>query len=363
MKVDLIVGARPNYMKAAPVYRAFEQYKNDIQCRLIHTGQHYDSRMYEIFFKELSLPEPDVYLGVGSGLHGEQTGKVMIHYEEEVLKAKPDLTLVVGDVNSTMACSLVAVKLHIKVGHIEAGLRSRDWSMPEEVNRIVTDSVADYLLTTSRDADENLLNEGVPSDKIFFVGNTMIDSLDYYLPKTDKLDTLDRFQVEPLKYVLVTLHRPSNVDKNDIFKGLLSVLEEIQNTMPVIFPIHPRSMKMMEEFGFGRYLHEIKDLKIVEPLGYLDFLRLQKDAALVLTDSGGIQEETTVLNIPCLTLRENTERPVTVTEGTNEIVGSDPRKILERATAILNGERKQGHIPDLWDGHAAERIVQVLLSQ
>jgi len=360
MKIDLIVGARPNYMKAAPLYREFRKYPDKFQCRLVHTGQHYDERMSDIFFRELELPEPDVYLGVGSGRHGEQTGKIMIEYEKAVLKDRPDLILVAGDVNSTVACSLVAVKLHIKVGHIEGGLRSRDWNMPEEINRIVTDNISDYLFTTSRDADENLQKEGIPAEKIHFVGNTMIDSLHYYLPKVDRRTIHSQLGVKPVNYILITLHRPSNVDQDEIFKGLFDTLETIQRRIPIVFPMHPRTRKMLREFGMSRYL-KLPNLIITEPLGYHDFMKLQKDAKLVLTDSGGIQEETTVLGVPCLTLRKNTERPVTVREGTNELVGPYPDKILKRTLAILDGEKIDGRIPEYWDGHAAERIVAILM--
>ncbi len=360
MKIDLIVGARPNYMKAAPIYRAMKKFPETFHFRLVHTGQHYDDRMFHIFFKELELPKPDIYLGVGSGLHGEQTGEIMIKYEKAILEDRPDLVLVAGDVNSTVACSLVAVKLHIKAGHIEAGLRSRDWSMPEEINRIVTDNISDYLFTTCREADVNLKSEGIPQEKIFFVGNTMIDSLNYYLRRIEEFDTLADFDLESKKFVLVTLHRPSNVDQNSVFKNIFEVLAEIQKKLPVIFPMHPRTKKMLREFGLDTKLRNTPNLKITEPLGYLDFLKLQKEAALVLTDSGGIQEETTVLGVPCLTLRKNTERPITISEGTNELVGSDPERILDRAISILNGEKKVGKIPELWDGHTAERIVDIL---
>ena len=361
MKIDLIVGARPNYMKAAPIYRELKKYPGEFQCRLVHTGQHYGEKMSKIFFEELELPQPDVYLGVGSGLHGEQTGRIMIEYEQKVLEDRPDLVLVAGDVNSTMACSLVATKLHIKVGHIEGGLRSRDWSMPEEINRIVTDRISDYLLTTCREADENLLREGIAKEKIHFVGNTMIDSLYYYLPKFDRSDILDRLDVKAQQFVLVTLHRPSNVDEEKSFIGMFEVLAKIQEKIPVVFPMHPRTAKMLEEFGQEKYLTDYPGLKICEPLGYLDFMKLQKEAALVLTDSGGLQEESTVLGVPCLTVRENTERPITIWEGTNELVGTDPGKILARSLAILNGEKKNGKIPELWDGHTAERIVAIFL--
>lgn len=359
MKIDLIVGARPNYMKAAPVYRELMKYPHEFQCRLVHTGQHYDEKMSAVFFRELELPEPDIYLGVGSGLHGEQTGKIMIAYEKAVLADRPDLVLVAGDVNSTVACSLVAVKLHIKVGHIEGGLRSRDWSMPEEINRIVTDNIADYLFTTCRDADANLLAEGIVREKIFFVGNTMIDSLHYYMPKIDRRTIHSQLAVTPGNYILITLHRPSNVDQDEIFRGLFNALKKIQERLPIVFPMHPRTRKMLKEFGMGRYL-QLSNLKITEPLGYHDFMKLQKHARLVLTDSGGLQEETTVLGVPCLTLRKNTERPVTIWEGTNELVGPDPEKILARTLAILDGDVKKGKIPEYWDGHTAERLVAVL---
>ena len=254
----------------------------------------------------------------------------------------------------------MAVKLHIKVGHIEGGLRSCDWTMPEEINRIVTDNISDYLFTTSRDADENLQKEGIPAEKIHFVGNTMIDSLHYYLPKVDRQTIQSQLGVKPGNYILITLHRPSNVDQDEVFRGLFDTLEQIQEKIPVVFPMHPRTRKMLSEFGMSRYL-KLPNLIITEPLGYHDFMKLQKDAKLVLTDSGGIQEETTVLGVPCLTLRKNTERPVTVREGTNELIGPYPDKILKRTLAILGGEKIDGRIPEYWDGHAAERIVAILM--
>ena len=363
MKVDLIVGARPNYMKAAPLYREFARHPQQFECRLVHTGQHYGERMSKIFFDELGLPKPDIYLGIGSGLHGEQTGRIMIEYEKAILDNRPDLVLVAGDVNSTMACSLVAVKLHIAVGHIEGGLRSRDWSMPEEINRIVTDKIADYLFTTCRDADENLAAEGIPSAKIHFVGNTMIDSLNYYLPHFDKKPILGDMQLQPQGYILVTMHRPSNVDAQQSFIRMFDVLARLSERLPVIFPIHPRTRKMLQEFGQEHYLSDFANLRICDPLGYLDFMKLQKEAALVLTDSGGLQEESTVLGVPCLTMRENTERPITIWQGTNELVGTDPEKIYRRSLAILDGDRKDGKIPELWDGHAAERIAAILMNR
>jgi UDP-N-acetylglucosamine 2-epimerase (non-hydrolysing) len=360
MNIDLIVGARPNYMKVAPVYRALQKYPSEFSVRLIHTGQHYDEKMSDIFFRELEMPKPDIFLGVGSGRHGEQTGKIMTLYEKVLIAKNADLVLVVGDVNSTLACALTAVKVHIQVGHIEGGLRSRDWRMPEEINRVVTDRISDFLFTTCRDADNNLLQEGISPQKIHFVGNTMIDSLYYYLPKVKDLPVLAQYNLLQHKYVLVTLHRPSNVDEVKVLKVIFDTLGTISEIRPVLFPIHPRTKKMLDAFEIETLTEKFPRLKLIEPLGYLDFLKLQKEAALVLTDSGGIQEETTVLGIPCLTLRENTERPITVTVGTNEIVGQDPVKILQRAQAILKGESGRGKIPELWDGHSAERIVEVI---
>ena len=359
MKIDLIVGARPNYMKAAPVFRALQRYPH-CTVRLVHTGQHYDEKMSQVFFRELELPPPDIYLGVGSGTHGAQTGRIMLTYESAMLENLPDVVLVAGDVNSTMACALVAVKLHCAVGHIEAGLRSRDWSMPEEINRIVTDRIADYLFTTSRDADDNLRQEGVPEAKIFLVGNTMIDSLYYYLPRVRQLDLRHKYAVRPGEYILVTLHRPSNVDDPEVLRGLCQMLVELQKRLPVILPLHPRTRKMLTEFGLDKLMTNAPGLILTEPLGYLEFLKLETEAGLVLTDSGGVQEETTVLGIPCLTMRANTERPITIWEGTNILVGSDPQKVYAQAMAILDGQRPAGKIPPLWDGHAAERIAAIV---
>jgi UDP-N-acetylglucosamine 2-epimerase (non-hydrolysing) len=358
-KIFVVVGARPNYMKAAPLFSALLKY-DDIEPSLIHTGQHYDEKMSEIFFKDLALPEPDMYLGVGSGTHGQQTGKVMVEFEKVCLTDHPDLVVVVGDVNSTLACALVATKLHIPVAHIEAGLRSFDRTMPEEINRILTDQISDYLFTTCEDADANLKSEGIAEEKIFFVGNVMIDSLMRFLEKAKESDVLARICPEcaggDKSYALLTLHRPSNVDDQKVLQGIVTALNEIASRIPIIFPIHPRTQKRLESFDL---LDKLR-ITTTPPLGYLDFLSLMADAALVLTDSGGIQEETTILGIPCLTLRENTERPITLKEGTNTIVGSDPEKIVAQAFKALDAGRLNAGVPKLWDGRAAGRIAQIL---
>ena len=360
MKIILVVGARPNFMKIAPILEELKRYPDRFDPYLVHTGQHYDEKMSKIFFEELGLPEPDRYLGVGSGSHAAQTAKVMIAFEDVLTEEKPDLVLGVGDVNSTVACSLDAVKMHIPVGHVEAGLRSRDRTMPEEINRLVTDAISDLLFTTCRDADENLLQEGVSREKIRFVGNVMIDSLRKFEAMAEKSPILDTLGLEPGGYGLVTLHRPSNVDQLEHFEGIIRAFGEIQTRLPLIFPIHPRTEKMIAEPGLQSQVAAMKNLRFVAPVGYLDFLKLQKFARLVLTDSGGIQEETTVLGVSCLTLRENTERPITVEVGTNQLVGVDRERIVRAAMEILDGEEKPGRIPEGWDGKAAERIVEAL---
>jgi UDP-N-acetylglucosamine 2-epimerase (non-hydrolysing) len=350
-----VVGARPNYMKIAPLMEAMTAFP-DIRQVLVNTGQHYDEAMSKGFLRELALPVPDRDLGVGSGSHAVQTAKVMIGFEEVCLAERPDLVVVVGDVNSTMAATLVAAKLLIPVAHVEAGLRSGDRTMPEEINRLVTDRLADLLLTPSPDADEHLRSEGVPPEKIVFVGNIMIDTLMRFLP----LATLDRLRprldLQARGYAVLTLHRPSNVDRPDTFKGILQAVHEIARELPVVFPVHPRTRERVREFGLERYFEGVT---LTEPLGYVDFLSLTSHARLMLTDSGGLQEESTALGIPCLTLRENTERPVTVTCGTNRVVGTHPDNILagfRAAMADINLDRR----PPLWDGHTAERIAAVL---
>ncbi len=359
-RILLVAGARPNFMKIAPIYL---QLRAQTQFRplLVHTGQHYDDSMSHAFFRDLQLPPPDVNLGVGSGTQAQQTGRIMCEFERLVMRARPDLVMVAGDVNSTLACSLVAAKLHIPVAHIEGGLRSFDRRMPEEINRVLTDAISDYLFTTCTDANDNLLREGIAPEKIFFVGNLMIDTLLKFRDMSKTSTILKRLHLQPRKYALMTLHRPSNVDRAEIFKGILQAVEKIQRSVPVVFPIHPRSHKMLRKYRLEERVAVIANLKIIDPLGYLDFLRLMDLATFVLTDSGGIQEETTVLGVPCLTLRENTERPITVRQGTNRVVGSDPDRIIAEANAILKKKTKKPRRPKFWDGQAASRIVNVLL--
>jgi len=353
-----VVGARPNFIKVAPIYRAIAE-RGVLRQRLIHTGQHYDAQMSEVFFSDLRLPPPDVHLGAGSGSHAEQTGKVMVELEKACAREKPDLISVVGDVNSTLAAALVAAKAQITLAHVEAGLRSRDRSMPEEINRILTDRLADLLLTPSPDADENLRREGVEEGRIFFVGNVMIDSLLEFRGKAQSLPTLERLGLAPRRYAVCTMHRPSNVDEPTIFGGLLEALGEISRIIQVIFPVHPRTRKMLSETDGKTRLCAYPNLRLVEPMGYLEFLSLTSQAGLILTDSGGLQEEATALDVPCLTLRENTERPITVTEGTNVVVGTRPERIIGEAQKVLTGRGKQGRVPERWDGRAGRRIAEV----
>lgn len=357
-----VVGARPNFMKIAPIHRAMKATGGDVEPILVHTGQHYDERMSKFFFEDLQLPEPDIYLGVGSGSHAEQTAKVMIDFEKVCLEQKPDMVLVVGDVNSTVACSLVAAKLHIPVIHVEAGLRSGDRRMPEEINRLVTDALSDLLFTTEKSGNENLAAEGVDPAKVHFVGNVMIDSLAFFLEKSEASTIHADMGLEKGNYALVTLHRPSNVDDVDNFMKIMTAFEAIQTDIPIVFPIHPRTRKNIAAFGLAEKVEKMGNLRLLEPAGYLDFMSLTRNCTFVMTDSGGIQEETTYLGIPCITLRENTERPITVEVGSNEIVGTDTEKIITLARRILAGEWKKGRIPEKWDGHAAERIVEVLRS-
>jgi len=351
-----VVGTRPNFMKAAPVIAALKAYPQ-VQQTLVHTGQHYDAQMSEVFFRELGLPEPDVNLEVGSGSHAAQTAHVMLRFEEVVLARRPDWVLVYGDVNSTVAAALVCAKMQIPIAHVEAGLRSFDHTMPEELNRLVTDQLANRLYTPSEDGDFNLQREGIAPDKIRLVGNVMIDTLVRLLPQAALHwpALCGQFGLAARPYVLVTLHRPSNVDEPRTLRALLAVLDEIAQQAAVIFPVHPRTRQRMaaERLNADR-------IQLCAPLGYLDFLALQQHAALVITDSGGIQEETTYLQVPCLTVRENTERPITVTLGTNQLVGQDMPRLQSAALRILCGEIKTGRIPPLWDGQAARRIAQDL---
>ncbi|MFC1815077.1 non-hydrolyzing UDP-N-acetylglucosamine 2-epimerase [Thermodesulfobacteriota bacterium] len=377
----LVVGARPNFMKIAPLIRAIDKYNTSssslsltIQYLLVHTGQHYDFNMSDSFFQDLSLPEPDMHLEVGSGTHAEQTGNVLIKFEKALLKERPDLVIVVGDVNSTLACALAAVKLHIPVAHVEAGLRSFDRTMPEEINRLLADAVSDYLFTPSPDADENLKREGIPEDKIFLVGDVMVDSLLFNVAKARKTKILEKLglrnnsqSVQP--FVTLTLHRPSNVDNKEAFLKIVTALKEVSKSIPIIFPAHPRTIKQINAFDFqGYFIKSINAVSpiinygiyLVNPLGYLEFLNLMIHSIFIMTDSGGVQEESTVLGIPCLTLRDTTERPITITDGTNVLVWNDTQKIIDEALKILDGQGKQGNCPEIWDGKAAERIVDVL---
>ncbi len=350
MKVLHIVGARPNFMKVAPVLNALKSREHVVQT-LVHTGQHYDANMSDVFFEQLGILAPDVNLAVGSGTHARQTAEIMTRFEPLVLERKPDIVLVYGDVNSTVAAALVCAKLGIRVGHVEAGLRSFDRTMPEEINRLVTDQLADVLYTPSEDGDINLQREGIPAAKIFRVGNVMIDSLVKLLPVAQQLSKNGL----PERYALVTLHRPANVDDSATLKSVLQSLLEVNRDLSVIFPTHPRTRQRICDFGLNA-----QQLQLLDPLPYVDFLALQSRATVVITDSGGIQEETTYLGVPCLTLRENTERPVTVSLGTNVLVGCDPDKLRSELSLVLAGKAKKGTIPPLWDGHTAERIAALL---
>ncbi len=363
LKVINVVGARPNFMKAAPVVEAMGRRAEEFAPLVVHTGQHYDAAMSDAFFRDLALPAPDVHLEVGSGSHARQTAAVMERFEPVVLREKPDWVVVVGDVNSTLACALVCAKLSVKVAHVEAGLRSRDRTMPEEINRLLTDQIADLLLTPSPDADENLRAEGIPAERIRFVGNVMIDSLFKHLERAAGSTVREDFGLDGgAPYAVVTLHRPSNVDDARVLARIVNALERVGARLPVLFPIHPRTRKNLAEFGLLEGVEQRGRVRLVEPLGYLDFLRLYSGARLVLTDSGGIQEETTALGIPCLTLRENTERPVTIELGTNQLVGADPERIVSAAFVALDRTPTSAppRIPPLWDGHAADRILDAI---
>jgi UDP-N-acetylglucosamine 2-epimerase (non-hydrolysing) len=360
----LVAGARPNFMKVAPVYRALSTSAR-LTPTLVHTGQHYDPELSDVFFTDLGLPRPDISLNVGSGSHGGQTARVLERFEDALAERRPGLVIVVGDVNSTLACSLATAKMvypsgvRPRLAHVEAGLRSFDRTMPEEINRVVTDALSDFLFTTEESANVNLQREGIPEDRIFFVGNVMIDSLLQQAERAAELQAWEAFGVGPGAYAVLTLHRPSNVDDRDTFKALLETLAEASRCVPIIFPAHPRTTARIREFGLAPVLQD-SHLQLVPPLGYLKFLSLMTRARLVLTDSGGIQEETTVLGIPCVTLRLSTERPVTLTEGTNTLVGTDRAKILGAVDQALNGNKAIGQRPPLWDGKAAERIAAVL---
>lgn len=366
MKVINVVGARPNFMKMAPIIAAMDKYPEVFNHLLIHTGQHYDERMSRSFFIDLGIPKPDINLEVGSGSHAEQTARIMIEFEKVCLREKPDLVVVVGDVNSTMACAITAKKLGIEVAHVEAGLRSRDITMPEEINRLCTDVLCDYLFTTDHFANENLFAEGISSDKIFFVGNVMIDTLFKHKALARQAALIERWELKQGHYAILTLHRPSNVDDPAILNGILDALSKTAAKLPIIFPIHPRTKKRIEQFGLNHYFsnsHKPKGFWLTEPLGYLEFLHLNMNARMVITDSGGLQEETTALGVPCITLRKNTERPITCEVGTNFVIGNDQAGILHHTNMVLDGKAPHGKIPEKWDGRAAERIVNILLDR
>jgi UDP-N-acetylglucosamine 2-epimerase (non-hydrolysing) len=359
MKITIIAGARPNFIKIAPIIKAIEKKQtegNSISYRLVHTGQHYDKNLSDTFFEELNIPHPDVNLEVKSGSQAEQTAAIMIAFEKELLQNPCDLVLVVGDVNSTMACAIVAKKLNTKVAHVEAGIRSGDWSMPEEINRIVTDSITDYFFTTSTWASENLMKYGANDIQISFVGNVMIDTLFQNIDRITKPTFWDEFQLSKENYIVLTLHRPSNVDEENSLVQLLLGIDEMANDKKVIFPIHPRTKAILGEQNLN-----LKNILFVDPQGYLNFMYLIKNSFAVITDSGGISEETTVLSIPCFTLRNNTERPETISVGTNHLVGTSIENLKKTYAGFLQNETKKAGIPELWDGKASERIIDILL--
>jgi len=374
IKVIHVVGARPNFMKIAPIMKEMAKYPQNFRQLLVHTGQHYDYEMTKIFFDNLGLPKPDIYLGIGSGSHATQTGKIMMEFEKVCHQERADLITVVGDVNSTVACAIVAAKLCIPVAHIEAGLRSYDRTMPEEINRVLTDQISEYLFTTCEDANKNLIGEGIPKSKIFFVGNVMIDTLLNHINISKKSVILEKLGLKTnnvvKNYAVVTLHRPSNVDNPIILKGILEALNTLAKKLPVVFPAHPRTTKRIMNFklknmlilkkSFSSIALNLSRILTLPPLGYVDFLSLMANATIVLTDSGGIQEETTFLGIPCLTLRDNTERPVTIRNGTNILVGNNPDKIINTSIKILKERMPSPSIPRYWDGKAAPRIIKVL---
>src|SRR5437660_1918576 len=365
LKVINVVGARPNFMKVAPIVAAMKRREQEFTPLVVHTGQHYDAAMSDASCRDLEWPRPDVYLGVGSASHAAQTAAIMERFEPVVIRENPDWVIVVGDVNSTLACALVCAKLGVKVAHVEAGLRSRDRTMPEEINRVLTDQIADLLLTPSLDADENLRAEGIPEERIRFVGNIMIDSLLVNLDRAKRSTVRADLDLGDRNYAVLTLHRPSNVDEKISFGRILHALEEIARRVPIVFPAHPRTRKMIDELGLAERVERLEGLLVVDPVGYLDFLQLLSNACLVLTDSGGIQEETTVLGVPCITLRENTERPITVDIGTNTMSGTDATRIITAANRAIDNPRNNStlRIPPLWDGRTADRILDALVGK
>jgi UDP-N-acetylglucosamine 2-epimerase (non-hydrolysing) len=359
VKIVNVVGARPNLMKVAPLMEAFAA-RAGIEALLVHTGQHYDANMSDLFFRQLGIPEPDLNLGVGSASHAVQTAEIMKRFEPVLLERRPDAVLVVGDVNSTIACGLVAVKLGIKLVHVEAGLRSFDREMPEEINRVLTDAISDLLFCTEQSGVDNLRREGVAPERVHLAGNVMIDTLVKHRARAEQSGILRELALEPGGYAVLTLHRPSNVDDPATLAGILSALEVVARDMPLVFPAHPRTRDKLRTFGLEGRLAKSGGLRMTDPAGYLDFLKLMSSARLVLTDSGGIQEETTILRVPCLTLRENTERPVTVELGTNQLVGRDPARIVAAYRKVMSGEARPARLPPGWDGSAAVRIADVI---
>jgi len=360
MKIINICGARPNFMEIAPLMEAYRAYPG-VQPILVHTGQHYDEKMSDLFFRELGIPEPDINLEVGSGSHAVQTAKIMEKFEPVVLEQKPDYVLVVGDVNSTIACALVAVKLGARVIHVEAGLRSFDRTMPEEINRVLTDAISDLLFVSEPSGVENLRKEGMPEEKIFFVGNVMIDTLMHHRQKADQLPMLQQFNLEHKKFGLVTMHRPANVDNPEKFKSILEGLIHVSKSIPLLFAMHPRTRKNVQQTGLQAIFDANPQIRITEPFGYLEFMNLMSHAAVVLTDSGGMQEETTILGTACLTLRENTERPITITRGTNRLVDPSREAIIAAWDNLLKNPPRTDLKPELWDGGAAKRIVKIIV--
>ena len=359
MQIDLIAGARPNFIKIASIVSAIEKVQTkekNITFRLIHTGQHYDEKMSGNFFKQLDIPFPNFNLGAGGGTQAEQTAAIMIGYERILFENKPDFCIVVGDVNSTLACAITAQKMHVKVVHIEAGIRSGDWLMPEEINRLVTDSISNYFFTTTKNASKHLIQTNVSKEKIFFVGNTMIDTLLKYQSKFTKPFFWDKFGLFTKGYIVVTLHRPNNVDSHNNLKNIINEIIMQTENLPIIFPVHPRTEKILNQIGIKN-----SKLYLVEPLGYLEFNYLVENSLAVITDSGGVTEETTIMRVPCMTLRDNTERPETISIGTNELLGTDPKAIGLAMKKLFSGNWKKGDIPELWDGKTGERIVKILL--
>jgi len=357
-KIISVVGARPNFIKIAPIHKAFQRYSDNITHLICHTGQHFDEKMSKVFFDELQMPKPNFYLGIGGGSHAEQTARIMVEFEKILLEEKPDLVIVPGDVNSTIAASLVASKLHIPIAHVESGLRSFDRKMPEEINRVLTDHISEFLFVTEKSGIENLKIEGIDSTKVFFTGNVMIDSLVNFLPHINDSKILDELGVNAGNYVLATFHRPSNVDDESNLSNLIDAVNSISLERTIVFPIHPRTMNNLKKYNLANKLNS--NIIVLGPIGYIDFLSLTKNAELVITDSGGIQEETTFLGVQCITVRDNTERPSTSEIGTNHMIGTDFDKVVISAKSILSGKVKEGKIPELWDGKASHRITDII---